>query len=49
MMIEAEQANMQKQFVENLKQYGVDSDKAPPVDIAMFEEQASKRVQPRFS
>ncbi|NKB37921.1 MAG: trigger factor [Gammaproteobacteria bacterium] len=43
-MIEAEQSNMQKQFVENLKQYGVDNDKAPPVDIAMFEEQATRRV-----
>ena len=43
-MIEAEQVNMQKQFVENLKQYGVDSNQAPPVDMAMFEEQATRRV-----
>lgn len=43
-MIEAEQQNMQQQFTKNLEQYGVDSKNAPPVDIAMFEEQATKRV-----
>ena len=43
-MIEAEQQNMQQQFSENMKQYGIDPKNAPPVDIAMFEEQASKRV-----
>ena len=43
-MVEAEQQNMQKQFTDNLKQYGIDSKSAPPVDTAMFEEQAKKRV-----
>jgi trigger factor len=43
-MIETEQQNMAKQFTDNLKQYGIDSKDAPPVDTAMFEEQASKRV-----
>ena len=43
-MIEAEQQNMQQQFSENMKQYGIDPKNAPPVDIAMFEEQATKRV-----
>ena len=43
-MIRTEQGNMQQQFTENLKQYGMDADKAPPVDLAMFEEQATRRV-----
>ena len=43
-MIATEQQNMQRQFSENLKQYGIDSKNAPPVDIAMFEQQAKKRV-----
>ena len=43
-MIEAEQQNMQKQFAENLKQYGMDASAAPPVDVSMFEEQATRRV-----
>jgi trigger factor len=43
-MIETEQQNMQKQFTDNLQQYGIDSKDAPPVDLAMFEEQANKRV-----
>ncbi|MFT5134334.1 MAG: trigger factor [Gammaproteobacteria bacterium] len=43
-MIETEQQNMQKQFGENMKQYGISAKDAPPIDIAMFEEQARKRV-----
>ncbi len=43
-MIETEQQNMQKQFTDNLTQYGIDSKDAPPVDVSMFEEQAKKRV-----
>lgn len=43
-MVETEQQNMGKQFTENMKQYGLDESKAPPMDLSMFEEQASKRV-----
>ena len=35
-MIETEQQNMAKQFTDNLKQYGIDSKDAPPVDTTMF-------------
>ncbi len=43
-MIETEQQNMQQQFTDNLKQYGMDANSAPPVDLSMFEEQATRRV-----
>ncbi len=43
-MIETEQQNMQQQFTNNLKQYGVDNENAPPVDVSLFAEQAAKRV-----
>jgi trigger factor len=43
-MIETEQQHLQKQFTDNLQQYGIDDKNVPPVDIAMFEEQAKKRV-----
>ncbi len=43
-MIEMEQQQLQKQFTDNLREYGIDSGNTPPVDVAMFEEQAKKRV-----
>jgi len=43
-MIATEQQHLQKQFTDNLQQYGIDSKNTPPVDIAMFEGQAKKRV-----